>query len=176
MKVESDLSAELEISDSVSVNGVCQTVIEAGEGSFVVEVMPETLKLTTLGNLEVGEEVNLEPSLKLGDKLGGHFVFGHVDGVGEITASKEEKNARLFTIKYFANLSRLIAYKGSISVDGISLTVIEPKEDAFTVSIVTHTFENTNLKHAKIGTRVNLEVDMLARYVDRISNSPITKE
>ncbi|MAI92060.1 riboflavin synthase [Ponticaulis sp.] len=162
---------DLTLGASVSHSGVCLTVVSAETGddvsSWVVEAVPETLRLTTLGTKVAGDRVNLEPSLRLGDELGGHLVFGHVDGLGEITEICEEGDG--YRVTFFApeELRPMIALKGSISIDGISLTVAGITEDGFQVALIPHTWSVTSLGLSKVGDKVNLEADMLARYVSR---------
>jgi len=159
----------LEIGASVMHSGVCLTVTAKGDGLFFVEAVPETLSRTTLGDWQVGTEVNLERSLKLGDELGGHFVFGHVDGLGEIVSVTPEGDSHRLRVQPPANLRKFIAEKGSIAVDGVSLTVAATGDDgSFDLAIIPHTWDVTTLRHAAPGRRVNLEIDMLARYVARM--------
>lgn len=158
---------------SIMHSGVCLTVVDfgaEGQGSwFAVEAVPETLSRTVLGAWQEGSRINLEQSLKLGDELGGHFVFGHVDGVGEIISVEDEGQSRRITIRPPAEITRYFATKGSAAVDGVSLTVATalPNGD-FQVAIIPHTWEVTTLGDLNPGDRVNLEVDMLARYVARM--------
>jgi riboflavin synthase len=153
---------EPEIGESVAVDGVCLTSVG---GSFDADVMPETLGMTTLDNLEPGTRVNLERALKVGDRLGGHFVQGHVDGVGtvlKIEDGRVEITPPLPLLKY-------IAHKGSIAVNGVSLTVSKVRDDAFEVALIPHTLESTNLSDLQIDSKVNLEVDMMARYLEKLN-------
>ena len=158
---------------SIMHSGVCLTVVDMGQGErgawFAVEAVPETLAKTVLGDWNEGAKVNLEQSLKLGDELGGHFVFGHVDGVGEIVSIEDEGQSRRITIRPPADLARYFATKGSAAVNGVSLTVAEalPNGD-FQVAVIPHTWEVTTLTELQPGSRVNLEIDMLARYVARM--------
>lgn len=158
---------------SILHSGVCLTVVDKGQGArgawFAVEAVPETLSKTILGGWREGTRVNLEQSLKLGEELGGHFVFGHVDGVGEIVSVEPEGQSFRVTIRPPAAISRYFATKGSAAVDGVSLTVAAALENGdFQVAIIPHTWEVTTLAALKPGTRVNLEIDMLARYVARM--------
>jgi riboflavin synthase len=159
---------EVAIGASVAHSGVCLTVVEKGEGRFRVQASPETLARTTVGRWREGEPVNLERSLRLGDELGGHLVFGHVDAVGEIAALEPagEGSWRL-EVRMPEELAPLVAVKGSVAVDGISLTVNEAGRDRFACMIVPHTWDRTTLRHRRPGDPVNLEADMLARYVAR---------
>ena len=158
---------------SVMHSGVCLTVVDMGEGPrgawFAVEAVPETLSKTVLGEWTVGSRVNLEQSLKLGDELGGHFVFGHVDGVGEVVSIEAEGQSWRLTIRPPAAIARFFATKGSAAINGVSLTVAEalPNGD-FQLAIIPHTWEVTTLSELTPGAHVNLEIDMLARYVARM--------
>ncbi|HTE35959.1 MAG TPA: riboflavin synthase [Reyranella sp.] len=153
---------------SIACSGCCLTVIEKGADWFVVEVSGETLDKTHLGDWQRGQRINLELSLKLGDELGGHLVYGHVDGVGKIVSMTPEGGSVRFVFEAPADLARFIASKGSIAVDGISLTVNEVEGNRFGINIISHTQAVTTLGTARPGQRVNLEVDMLARYVQRL--------
>lgn len=158
---------------SILHSGVCLTVVDKGESArgawFAVEAVPETLSKTILGGWQEGTRVNLEKSLKLGDELGGHFVFGHVDGVGEVVSVEPEGQSYRVTIRPPAEISRYFATKGSAAIDGVSLTVAAALENGdFQVAIIPHTWDVTTLSGLKAGDRVNLEIDMLARYVARM--------
>ena len=159
--------SDVAIGDSIAVNGVCLTVTEIKEDKFAADVMPETLRKTDLGELKPDSHINLEKSLRVGDRLGGHFVLGHVDGVGVVTGVKPEKNAVVIGIDVSEDLMKFIASKGSVAVDGISLTVVDIKSTGFTVSLIPHTLEVTTLGEKKKGSPVNIEVDTLARYIRR---------
>ena len=164
---------EIAMGASIMHSGVCLTVVDMGQGErgawFAVEAVPETLAKTVLGDWNEGARVNLEQSLKLGDELGGHFVFGHVDGVGEIVSIVPEGQSRRITIRPPADLAKYFATKGSAAVNGVSLTVADalPNGD-FQVAVIPHTWEVTTLADLQPGSRVNLEIDMLARYVARM--------
>ncbi len=157
----------LEVGESVAVNGVCLTVASVADLGFAADVMPETLQRTTLGGLDLGATVNLERALRFGDLVGGHVMAGHVDGTGIVTALREDANARWVTIATPDDLIDLIAEKGCIAVDGISLTVVDVFEAAFTVSLIPVTLAVTVAGAWRVGTAVNLEVDLIARYVAR---------
>ncbi|MFN2582199.1 MAG: riboflavin synthase [Candidatus Dormibacteria bacterium] len=157
----------LRMGDSIALNGVCLTVAELQSEGFGVDVMPETLHRTTLGRLHAGDAVNLEPAVVAGEPLGGHLVSGHVDAVGTVAALHEDGNARWATIAIESELLSLVAEKGSIAVDGISLTVVDVFGTAFTVSLIPHTLANTTAGSWTVGTRVNVEADVIARYVQR---------
>ena len=154
--------------DSIAVNGVCLTVTEFNKQEFKADVAPETIRKSNLGRLQVGDPVNLERALQVGDRLGGHFVSGHIDGVGEIIKRTREDNAVIFTVKPPEGLLKYLVPKGSIAVDGISLTVANLKEDSFSVSVIPHTAKVTTLKDKKTGAEVNLEGDVIGKYVNRL--------
>jgi len=160
--------AEVAIGASIACSGACLTVVEKGEGWFGVDVSAETLDKTTLGDWQPGRRINLERALKLGDELGGHIVSGHVDGVAEIVARRPDGEATRFTIRPPAELAHFVASKGSVALDGVSLTVNEIKESGFGVCIIPHTLACTTLGELQPGDRVNIEIDMLARYVSRL--------
>jgi riboflavin synthase len=161
-------SSDFRIGDSICVQGCCLTATELPEGAFAADVSRETLSLTTLGDLAVGSSVNLEPSLKAGDALGGHLVSGHIDGVAEVVAISGDARSTRLKIAVPADLARYIARKGSVAVDGVSLTVNEVDGASFGVNIIPHTQTVTTLGKLGVGTRVNLEVDQVARYVERL--------
>ena len=156
------------IGASIACSGCCLTVVEKGGDWFAVEVSGESLARTHLGEWAVGSRINLELSLKLGDELGGHLVYGHVDGVGKVASMTPEGGSVRFVFEVPGDLARFVAAKGSIAIDGISLTVNEVAGDRFGVNVISHTQAVTTLGQAKVGQRVNLEVDMLARYVARL--------
>jgi riboflavin synthase len=160
--------ADVELGDSIAVSGVCLTVIEKRAGGFQADVSGETLRLTTLGQLAVNDAVNLEKALTLATRLGGHLVSGHVDGLGLVTARGEDSRSVRFTIKAPDALARYIAVKGSICVDGVSLTVNAVQGAAFELNIVPHTLAETTLGDYRQGRQVNLEVDLVARYLERL--------
>jgi riboflavin synthase len=156
------------IGASIACSGCCLTVIEKGADWFAVEVSGESLAKTHLGEWTAGRRINLELSLKVGDELGGHLVYGHVDGVGRIVSMTPEGGSVRFVFEAPGELARFVAAKGSIAIDGISLTVNEVDKDRFGVNVISHTQAVTTLGQARVGQRVNLEVDMLARYVARL--------
>ena len=159
---------DLKVGDSININGACQTVVAFSGDQFTIESVEETLKRTTLGELKAEEHVNLERAMRVGDRLGGHIVSGHVDGVGHILERRDRPDNVLFSIEISDNLEKYIAEKGSIAVDGISLTVASVFDRTFTVSIIPYTLAQTNLSSQKPGDRVNIEVDLLARYIERL--------
>jgi riboflavin synthase len=169
LRVATRLAHELREGDSIAVNGVCLTATRVADGGFDAQAMTETLRRSALGGLEVGAHVNLELPLRAGDRLGGHVVQGHVDGVGEVAAVREEGFARVLTIAPEADeLDRYLVEKGSVALDGVSLTVSALREDGFEVSLIPETLERTNLGGVAVGDRVNLEVDVLAKHVERL--------
>ena len=175
----SKILEDVKIGDSISTNGICLTVTNFDNNSFSADVMPETIRRTSLENLKNGDIINLERALRVGDRLGGHIVSGHIDGVGTIKSMNVEGNAIIVTIKAEKNLLRYIAAKGSVALDGMSLTVVEAGSSDFSVSLIPHTRDITNFKYKKIGDLVNIETDVLAKYLERLTNfksSTITKE
>jgi riboflavin synthase len=168
LEVETTLAGELQPGDSIAVNGVCLTATRRDNGSFAAEVMPETLRRTSLAPLQIGDEVNLELPLRAGDRLGGHMVQGHVDGTGTVESVAGEGNSRVVRIEAAPDLLRYVVEKGSIAVDGVSLTVSGVDDQAFEVSLIPETLERTTLGAAAPGRTVNLEVDVLAKYVEKL--------
>jgi len=170
LTVSSALAGELQQGDSIAVNGVCLTASEVDGDSFTAEVMNETLSRTSLADAGPGAAVNLELPLRASDRLGGHVVQGHVDAVGRVVSVSEDGFARRLEIEAPEQVLRYVVAKGSIAVDGVSLTVTECGERSFTVSLIPETLARTNLREAQPGTQVNLEVDVLAKYVERLIN------
>jgi riboflavin synthase len=167
--IESRLAGELTEGDSVAVNGVCLTAVGLCAGErFGADVMHETLRRSSLGGLEAGSTVNLELPLRPADRLGGHIVQGHVDGLGAVAAVREEGFARVVTVEAEPELLRYVVEKGSIAVDGVSLTVARVDEASFDVSLIPETLERTTLGRAEAGTVVNLEADVLAKHVEKL--------
>lgn len=160
--------SDVQLGDSIAVNGVCLTAIEFDTGSFVADVSNETISLTSLKSLSIGSEVNLEKALLPTTRLGGHLVSGHVDGLGEVISIKDESRSIRFVFRAPDELKHYIAMKGSICIDGTSLTVNKVAGTDFEVNIVPHTQQQTIIKHYKAGTKVNLEVDLIARYLERL--------
>jgi riboflavin synthase len=163
----SPVFSDVAVGESIAVNGVCLTVVDQRESTFVLDVSPETLRATNLGELRPGDGVNLERSLCLSDRIGGHLVSGHVDGVGRITDKRPEANALHYDMQVPKDLMRYIVPKGSIAVDGISLTVVACLPDGFRVTIIPHTAAVTTIGRKALGATVNLECDMLGKYVER---------
>ena len=160
----SKILADVKIGDSISTNGICLTVVDFGENFFAADVMPETLRKTSLAD----KNFNLERALKLGDRLGGHLVSGHIDGVGKILSIRAEGNALVVDVAAENFLLRQIAAKGSVALDGISLTVVDAGSESFSVSMIPHTRAVTNFKDTRTGSLVNIETDVLAKYVERL--------
>lgn len=158
---------DLKTGDSVSINGVCLTVTAYDTRGFSVEAVPETMSRSNLGNLHAGSPVNLERALRVGDRMGGHMMSGHVDSKGIIQAVDQEENAVWYTITLANDFIRYLIPKGSVGIDGISLTVVEVSEDSFTVSVIPHTLRETTLAYRKKGDEVNIECDMTAKYIER---------
>ena len=157
---------DVKIGDSINTNGICLTVVEFGENFFAADVMPETLRKTSLAD----KNFNLERALKIDDRLGGHIVSGHIDGVGKILNIREEGNALLINVTAESSLLKQIAPKGSVALDGISLTVVDAGAKDFSVSMIPHTREVTNFKNKRVGSLVNIETDILAKYIERLIN------
>ncbi|TAN06078.1 MAG: riboflavin synthase [Rhodanobacteraceae bacterium] len=163
--------ADIALGDSISVSGCCLTVVAREGDTLAFDVSNETLSLTTLGGLHAGDRVNLEKALRLSDRLGGHLVSGHVDGVGSIVAIAPDARSQRWTLEAPAALARYIAAKGSICVDGVSLTVNAVDGRRFDVNLIPHTVEVTTFAERRVGDRVNLEADILARYVERLAQA-----
>ena len=160
----------VKVGDSISVDGACLTGVEAGEGYFSAEVVRETVSRTTLGRLRRGDKVNLERALRLGEGLGGHIVLGHVDGVGRIVEREEREEGAIFEISLEPGLMKYLAPRGSVAVDGVSLTVLDVRDNVFSVSIIPHTLSVTTFGLKRRGDLVNVEVDVLARYLERLTS------
>ncbi len=168
---------DIKIGDSISTSGICLTVTEFGAEYFAADVMPETVRRTSL---EIGGVVNLERAMKVGDRFGGHIVSGHIDGVGKITGIRAEGNAIIFKVAAENNLLKQIAAKGSVALDGISLTVVDAGADFFSVSMIPHTRAVTNFNFKRVGSSVNIETDILAKYIERLTtfkpNAEVTRD
>jgi riboflavin synthase len=168
LSIRTRLAGELAEGDSVAVNGVCLTASTVTEAGFRTQAMNETLRRSSLGALGPGQEVNLELALRAGDRLGGHVVQGHVDGTGAVSAIREEGFSRVLDIEIEPDLARYLVEKGSVAIDGVSLTVSALSEDGFSVSLIPETLKRTNLGHVQEGAPVNIEVDILAKHVERL--------
>ena len=167
--VESTITSELKIDQSVAHNGVCLTVVNIDTNCYTVTAIKETLDKTNIGSLELFDTVNLERAMKLGDRLDGHIVQGHVDQTAECISIKETQGSWLFTFKYDSTLNNITIEKGSITVNGVSLTVVNSKRDTFSVAIIPYTYEHTNFKTFKNGSIINLEFDVIGKYVSRLN-------
>ena len=162
------VASELRIGDSVAVNGVCLTATEIDEEDFSVEVMAQTLARTTCGLLVEGRRVNLELALRMSDRLGGHLVQGHIDGVGVVTRNEDSDDSRRLSIRIGHDLIRYLVVKGSVAVDGVALTVVDINDDAFDVALIPHTMASTTFGDTHLEDEVNVEVDVLAKYIERL--------
>lgn len=165
------IARELEVGDSVAINGVCQTATRASRRRFVTEAMEETLAVTTLGSLQRGSAVNLELPARLTDRIGGHLVQGHVDGPARVVRIEESQGATRAWLSPGSEALRYIVPRGSATIDGVSLTVVEVGRTSFQVALIPHTLEATTLKDLTVGSQVNLEVDIIAKYVARFTQS-----
>lgn len=165
--ISSPISAELKIDQSVAHNGVCLTVTDLGQDRHTVTAVEETLRVTTLEDWSVGDVVDLERAMKLGDRLDGHLVQGHVDTIAEVVTHEETGGSWHFRFSHATDLPHKLIEKGSVCIDGISLTCFDVAEDAFSVAIIPYTYEHTVLRHREIGDRVNIEFDMIGKYVGR---------
>lgn len=168
-----DAAVESRVGDSIAVSGVCLTMTSVTEDSFTADLSAETSRKTTLGNLKPGDAVNLERPLRLNDRLGGHLVLGHVDEVGIVSGWRDE--ASMMTVTASPTAMRYVVYKGSICVDGVSLTIAELSDNSFEVALIPHTKQATTLGKLRVGARVNIEVDLLGRYVERLLVSALDK-
>ncbi|AWX44458.1 Riboflavin synthase [Flagellimonas maritima] len=168
ISIASDITSELKIDQSVAHNGVCLTVVAVNENCYTVTAIEETLNKTSLGNLVVGDAVNLERAMILGARLDGHIVQGHVDQTGRCIVAEKMDGSWIFTFRYDSSLNNVTIEKGSITVDGVSLTVVDSKKDTFSVAIIPYTFKHTGFHTYKAGTIVNLEFDVIGKYVSRL--------
>ena len=169
MTIRADtVMSDLKLGDSIAVNGACLTAVTIGDSEFSVDLSPETMRRTSLGDLSPGGVVNLERALSASDRMGGHIVQGHVDGTGRITSTKEDGDSLIYRVRAPARLMPYIVEKGFIAVDGISLTVVKVGTSSFTLAVIPYTLHNTNLQTISVGARVNLEADILAKYVENL--------
>ncbi|ASK61123.1 riboflavin synthase [Virgibacillus phasianinus] len=169
------ITSDLTIGDSIAVNGICLTVTTFSKDSFRVDVMPETIKATSLRSLTTGSPVNLERAMPANGRFGGHFVSGHIDGTGKITRKEKQENAIYYDIEVSRELQSYLLKKGSIAVDGISLTVFDVNNHTFTISLIPHTVSQTVLGEKTVGDIVNIECDMLAKYIEQMMQRTNTK-
>jgi riboflavin synthase len=169
--VDEDFTSELGIGDSISVDGACLTVLEFGKNSFQIQLMPETVNVTSFSAIKVGDEVNLEKSMRIEQRIDGHLVQGHIDGVGVVDDFIQEKDNWVLSIQVPPNLRKYIIYKGSVSVNGVSLTISKKTKYGLEVSLIEHTLKLTNLKDLKIDNLVNIEIDVITRYIESLIKS-----
>ena len=167
-EVEKFILDDIRIGDSISVNGVCLSVIKKTEDTFSVDVSNETMRLTTFSVLKVNNNVNLEKAMILSDRINGHFVSGHIDGTGIIKEKKKEGRSTFFLIEFPQDLKKFVSKKGSISIDGVSLTINVTQGNSFGINIIPHTLSETIMSEYKEGDKVNIEVDLIARYLDKL--------
>ena len=168
--IKSELASELKIDQSISHNGVCLTVVKLNDESYVVTAIKETLDKTNLKNILIGDWINLERAMKLGDRLDGHLVQGHVDEIGICESIEKTDGSWLFTFQYESTAGNIIVEKGSITINGVSLTVVNSKENEFSVAIIPFTYEHTNFNKIRLGDKINLEFDVIGKYVKRLMN------
>ena len=169
LKIEASLvSTDLKARDSVNISGACQTVVEAKDECFTVEAVEETLKRTNLRQLKTGDSVNLERAVRSSDRLGGHLVSGHVDFAGRIKSIRQKNQSRIYEFEFPKEYQSHFVEKGSVAVEGVSLTVVQVQKDSFTVSVIPFTMKETTLGSKKIGDAVNIETDLIGKYVERI--------
>jgi len=166
--IASSITDELQIDQSVAHNGICMTVVAINKNLYTVTAIGETIKKTNISHWEIGDSVNLERAMKLGDRLDGHIVQGHVDQIGNCIVAKETNGSWYYTFEYDESLENITIEKGSITVNGVSLTVVDSRKNEFSVAIIPYTFENTNFKNFKVDTKVNLEFDVIGKYVSRL--------
>ena len=170
------VTRDLKIDDSVSLNGACQTVIHKTDSEFTVEAVEETIRKSTLGNFKPGQKINLERAMKIGDRLDGHLVQGHVDCIGRVQTIQSEGTGKLLWLEYPAEFSKYVVPVGSICIDGVSLTVAKKENNRLMVSIIPHTWKLTTLGELKSGSEVNLEFDIIGKYVESLNERSKTKE
>lgn len=169
LTIESEITHELKIDQSVAHNGICLTVVKIENKNYTVTAIKETIDKTSIGSWKVDDVLNLERAMKLGDRLDGHIVQGHVDQTGTCTNIKEANGSWVFTFEYDASLNNITIEKGSITVNGTSLTVVNSEKNSFSVAIIPYTYEHTNFHTYKVGTNVNLEFDVIGKYVARLT-------
>ena len=167
--IESTITNQLKIDQSVAHNGVCLTVVEINDNQYKVTAIKETLDKTNIGDLQINDIVNIERAMKLGDRLDGHIVQGHVDQTAICTEATETNGSWLYTFEYDPKLNNITIEKGSITVNGVSLTVVNSQKNSFSVAIIPYTYEHTNFKQFEIGTKINLEFDVIGKYVKRLN-------
>ena len=168
LRVSSSLTSELKIDQSVAHNGVCLTVVSIEQDSYTVTAIRETIDKTNLGSWKVGDSINLERAMRLGDRLDGHIVQGHVDQIGVCVSITEANGSWYYTFEYDPNLNNHTIEKGSITINGVSLTVVNSLKNQFSVAIIPYTYEHTNFKNFEVGTKINLEFDVIGKYVSKL--------
>ncbi|MFI0491111.1 riboflavin synthase [Flavobacterium sp.] len=166
--IASTITNELKIDQSVAHNGICLTVVSISDNLYTVTAIGETIKKTNISYWQPGDSINLERAMKLGDRLDGHIVQGHVDQIGSCILAKETNGSWLYTFEYDSNLENITIEKGSITVNGVSLTVVDSRKKEFSVAIIPYTYEHTNFKNFEIGTKINLEFDVIGKYVSKL--------
>jgi len=169
LTVKSDFTQELKVDQSIAHNGVCLTVVAINDDTYTVTAIKETITKTNIGLLQIGEVVNLERAMKLGDRLDGHIVQGHVDQTGKCISIKEDEGSTIFTFQYNSELNNITIEKGSITINGVSLTVVNSQKDTFSVAIIPFTLEHTTFHKFEIGSTINLEFDVIGKYVTRLN-------
>jgi riboflavin synthase len=172
--INSTITNELKIDQSIAHNGVCLTVVDINNSNYTVTAIKETLDKSNIGDLKIGDFVNLERAIKLGDRLDGHLVQGHVDQTGICKSIKDLNGSWQFTFYYNPNFGNVTIEKGSVTVNGVSLTVVDSKDDEFSVAIIPYTYENTNFKNFEVGTKINLEFDVIGKYVQKLNKKNAT--
>lgn len=166
--IESSITDELKIDQSVAHNGICMTIVSIDKNLYTVTAIAETIKKTNLSQLKVGDSVNLERAMRLGDRLDGHIVQGHVDQVGSCIVANETNGSWYYTFEYDDSIGNITIEKGSITVNGVSLTVVDSRKNQFSVAIIPYTYEHTNFNSFEIGTKVNLEFDLIGKYISKL--------
>jgi riboflavin synthase len=168
ISIKSNITNELQIDQSVAHNGICMTVVSINGDTYTVTAIGETIKKTNLAYAKLGDKVNLERAMKLGERLDGHIVQGHVDQVGTCVLANETNGSWYYTFEYDESIGNITIEKGSITVNGVSLTVVDSRKNQFSVAIIPYTFENTNFQNFEIGTKVNLEFDLIGKYISKL--------
>ncbi|MBX9807994.1 MAG: riboflavin synthase [Flavobacteriaceae bacterium] len=166
--IDSTITDELKIDQSVAHNGICMTIVAITDNLYTVTAIGETIKKTNLAHLKVGDSINLERAMRLGDRLDGHIVQGHVDQVGTCIIAKETNGSWYYTFEYDETIGNITIEKGSITVNGVSLTVVDSRKNEFSVAIIPYTYENTNFNSFEIGTKINLEFDLIGKYISKL--------
>ena len=168
LTVQSNITQELKIDQSVAHNGICLTVVKVSGDTYTVTAIKETIDKTTIGDLQIGDAINLERAMKLGERLDGHIVQGHVDQIGICKQIKEANGSWVFSFDYDEHLGNVTIEKGSVTINGVSLTVVNSQHNSFNVAIIPYTYKHTNFKALEVGTKVNLEFDVLGKYIKRL--------